>query len=485
MLIQYIRNLDGNLNVQYYIHPGKEHGLTKEAMEWISKVNPRLVIVPDAGSNNFEEHKTLKEKNIDAIILDHHSVSEESKDAVVVNNQLSPEYHNKQISGAGITYKFLQALDNFYGTSEADNYLDLVAWGIVADSMDLSSLETRYLVYKGLKNIRNPFLKELIKQNTEAKKIYPVHISFDIAPKLNAMIRIGKQEEKHCVFRSLALLGGEEKYFNKRTKKTETLPYKAARLCKNAHARQAKLRKKWTEEIKQQIEADGLDVESFLLIKLENFDKELSGLIAGNLVSQYRKPVLIFSENKEGKLSGSMRGYEGLMNNTKTFLQELNIFNFIEGHESASGFEIEPERFEELKRLIKNINLNEEIDILVDFALKSSSLREDLIKEILKYDCIWGKGIEQPKLAIKDLELHTNTIYKSASSEYTKWTANGIDYVLFNGHKEINKLIGQNKVATLDVVGSVKENNWQGRKSYQFVIEDLQVKELKNVGFIF
>src|SRR5205085_11494007 len=109
-----------------------------------------LVIVPDAGSNQFKEHKQLKERNIDVIVLDHHECNEESGDAIVVNSQLSPDYPNKQFSGVGITYKFCKALDDKLGIKHADEYLDLVAIGNVADSQDMRSLETRYFVLKGL-----------------------------------------------------------------------------------------------------------------------------------------------------------------------------------------------------------------------------------------------------------------------------------------------------------------------------------------------
>jgi single-stranded-DNA-specific exonuclease len=58
----------------------------------------------------------------------------------VVNNQLSPNYPNKNLSGAGIVYKFCQALDNYINVKFADYFLDLVAVGNASDSMDLREL---------------------------------------------------------------------------------------------------------------------------------------------------------------------------------------------------------------------------------------------------------------------------------------------------------------------------------------------------------
>jgi len=32
----------------------------------------KLVIAPDASSNDYEQHKALKEKGIDVLVIDHH-----------------------------------------------------------------------------------------------------------------------------------------------------------------------------------------------------------------------------------------------------------------------------------------------------------------------------------------------------------------------------------------------------------------------------
>ena len=69
-----------------------------------------LVLIPDAGSNDYEAHAALKKKNIDTIILDHHLVDKVSEYAIVINNQLS-DYNNKDFSGVGIVWQFCRYLD--------------------------------------------------------------------------------------------------------------------------------------------------------------------------------------------------------------------------------------------------------------------------------------------------------------------------------------------------------------------------------------
>lgn len=53
--------------------------------------------------------------------------------AIVVNNQLSPNYPNKSLCGAGMAYKFCQILDEKLDISQANEYIDLVALGEIAD----------------------------------------------------------------------------------------------------------------------------------------------------------------------------------------------------------------------------------------------------------------------------------------------------------------------------------------------------------------
>ena len=74
--------------------------------------------------------------------------------AIVVNNQLSEKVTDKAMTGVGITYKFTKLLDRYYGVNYADDYLDLVALGMIGDRADTMNLQTRYLILDGLKQIR-------------------------------------------------------------------------------------------------------------------------------------------------------------------------------------------------------------------------------------------------------------------------------------------------------------------------------------------
>ncbi len=77
LLINYLYKLFPswvNNKINWFMHEGKQHGL-KDCINYILQNKPSLVIIPDAASNDYEEHKILKENNIQTIILDHHLVN--------------------------------------------------------------------------------------------------------------------------------------------------------------------------------------------------------------------------------------------------------------------------------------------------------------------------------------------------------------------------------------------------------------------------
>ena len=195
---KYTKDINPNAEIYYYQNTDKKHGIVLDQLEPIIKNNNiEFLIIPDAGSNDVEQCKYLRENyNLDILILDHHIIEEDNPYAVVINSH-DGQYPNNTLTGVGVTYKFCKEYDKLYGYNFADNYLDLVAVGEVADMEDVRNLETRYLCLKGCNNIRNEFLKELIvKQKLydsvdKIDNITMTDIGWKIAPPLNGTIRSG------------------------------------------------------------------------------------------------------------------------------------------------------------------------------------------------------------------------------------------------------------------------------------------------------
>ena len=99
LLINYLYSLFPGFvknHIYYRIHSGKQHGIIPETVP----DNIKLVIAPDSSSNDYEEHRILREKGIDVLVIDHHEADSISENAVIINNQLC-DYPTKSLSGVG------------------------------------------------------------------------------------------------------------------------------------------------------------------------------------------------------------------------------------------------------------------------------------------------------------------------------------------------------------------------------------------------
>ena len=180
------------------------------------------------------------------LVIDHHEADKISEYACVINNQLC-NYPTKSLSGVGMVYKFCSYIDSLLGCQHADQFLDLVALGLVADMMDLRDFETRHLVTRGLEQIRNPYFNGMVNKNQFSLRdgITPIGVAFYIAPYVNATIRVGTQDEKLMLFESMLDYRGYELVpSTKRGCKgqTETRVEQACRNCTNIKNKQTKAR---------------------------------------------------------------------------------------------------------------------------------------------------------------------------------------------------------------------------------------------------
>ena len=119
-------------HITYRLQDGKEHGIIPSTIP----SNVKIVVAPDSSSNSVEECRELAARGIDILILDHHEADTPAEAACIINNQLC-DYGNKSLAGVGVVYKFCSYLDKLMNTSYADDFLDLVALGCVADMVSL------------------------------------------------------------------------------------------------------------------------------------------------------------------------------------------------------------------------------------------------------------------------------------------------------------------------------------------------------------
>ena len=488
-------------NVYYRIHTGKQHGILLETIP----DDVKLVIAPDSSSNDYEIHQQLKSKGVDVLVIDHHEADMISENACIINNQLC-DYPTKSLSGVGMVYKFCSYIDELLNVDYADQFLDLVALGMVADMMDLRDYETRHLITRGLENIRNPYFKGMIDKQSYSLKdgITPIGVAFYIAPYVNATIRMGTQEEKLMLFESMLDYRGYELIpSTKRGCKgqQETRVEQACRNCTNIKNRQTKARDAALENIERIIKGKNLLENKILAIKLDTFaaDKNLTGLIANQLMAKYQRPVLLLNKvvektpvyDNQGKLvttleaiswEGSGRGYDkSKFDNLREFLKESELVMYAEGHANALGVGITDDNFKTFMEYS-----NQELAgfdftpcYKVDFIFSGSDFRGKDIVEIAELKSLWGQGVDEPFVAIEHINVYAGnvTLMSPDKSPTLKITLpNGTSLIKFKSSKEeYEKFNSEVGCITINVVGKCERNIWNGTVTPQIIIEDYEI----------
>ncbi len=478
ILINYIKHLFPKSNIAWRVHEDKNHGVVLKDVPNDTK----LVIIPDAGSNQYKEHQKLKEKGMDVIVLDHHLCERESEYAIVVNNQLSPEYPNKNFSGCGIVYKFCKALDHKLGVQHADYFLDLVAVGNIADSMDLRELETRYYVLKGLKQINNPLLKELFKKQEFSTKgiVNIITVGFYIAPLVNATIRVGNTTERVDMMK--AFLESKEHIYNTKKAESEPIATAMARIMSNVRARQNRLRDKGLALIEERIQEKELDKNKILIVNVTDIlEKSLSGLVANQLTNRYKRPCLLIRQHNGDVFGGSGRGYDKHeIKDFRQFLINTDKFIFCEGHPGAFGLNIHKDNLVEvndiLNKQLEHIELEDVYE--VDFAIPANQLNENIIKQITQMRDVWGNTVGEPLLVINDVSVNTSDIDNGQKKNVLKFTYKGIDFIKFKASEDEYEAMMKGENVTLDLVVKCSVNEYNGVVKQQLVIEDYNVVKL-------
>ena len=489
-------------NIDYFIHEGKEHGLSDcidKALEY------NMVICPDSSSNDYEYHKKLKKQNIDILILDHHEAEKVSEDAIVINNQLS-EYPNKDFSGVGIVWQFCRFIDNILNINNADEYLDLVALGNCGDMMSLKSIETKHLMNKGFKKLQNPFFYYMADKNSYSlgSTLTPMGVAFYVVPFINAMQRSGTLEEKELLFKSMLKF----KAFDivpstKRGHKigdTEKIVEQAVRTVTNVKNRQTRAQDAGIDLLEKLIEENNLLEHKVLMFLLEPgmLDSNIAGLCANKFMAKYQRPcciltrvdvlnpnVLLMSNPPQPSYDtyyrGSARGYEksGILN-FKDICSETGLVEYAEGHQNAFGISIKKEYINSFleKMDIAFKNMSSEPIYLVDYIYKGVDVNPDNILDIASLNDIWGQGMDEALIVIENLKVCKSmvTLMSPDKKPTLKITLpNKISIIKFNSNQEEYEKLQSDGYVELNIIGKCNINSWMGNITPQVLVEDFEI----------
>lgn len=482
-------------NISYRLHEGKQHGIILDTIP----LNIKLLIVPDAGSNDIEQQRILSEQGIDVLVLDHHEVEEKSPYACIINNQ-SCDYPTKSLSGVGIVYKFCQYLDTLLNVNYSSKILDLVAIGIISDVMDLRDYETRELITLGFNDIENPFISAFVEKQSYSLKgeLTPEGVSFYIAPYINATVRMGSQNEKQLLFESMLNFKAYDKIpSTKRGSKgqLETRVEQACRNCTNIKSRQTKARDTSLEIIRSIIEENDLADNPILIIQLESpVEENLTGLIANQLVGEYQKPVLLLNrhidiDESTGEVlkmcwrgSGRNNSFSKL-DNLRELIANSGLVELAQGHASAFGISVLDENIEQLKIYLYSTlsAFDTSACYYVDFIWSGNNAEQskNTILDIGNLKSIWGQGLTKPQVAIENIKVTANnlTLMSQDKNPTLKIKLPGdLSLIKFRSSKEeYDSLYSETGCVIINIVGTCEQNVWNGNISPQIIIEDYEI----------
>ena len=491
ILLNYLHNIVPSIvenNFTYNFHPGKQHGIDLNLVP--SDVT--LVIAPDSSSNDFEIHEELSKQGIDVLVIDHHQAEKVSEYACVINNQLC-NYPTKSLSGAGMVYKVCQYMDKLFNVNYANNYLDLTSLALCADMMDVRDFETAYLIQSGLKNIRNPFMNEMVEKNRYqlGTSLTPIGIAFYVAPYINAITRVGQEEEKRTLFEAMLEWKAYESIpSTKRGCKGqfEQRVVQAVRNCTNVKSRQTRTRDQSLEAIENLIEERNLLSKKILIIKLDKFsvDKGLTGLIANELMSKYKRPVFMLNkcEHEDGTITweGSARGYEkSKLNDLRGFVRDSGYAIYAEGHPNAHGIGFTPENLDEFitysEIALKDMDFTPSYK--VDFIYSAQNLNPNDILAIGGMKPLWGQSVEEALVVIENIKVTANNIQlmsrdKSPTLKIT--LPNGVACIKFkSSEEEFQQLFSESGCVVINIVGKCELNDFRGLVTPQIIIENYDI----------
>ena len=443
------------------------YGVSYVGIDFAKDNDFSLIIALDCGIKAIEKVAYAKEKNIDFIICDHHKPGKEIPNAIAVLNpkQEDCNYPFDELCGCGVGFKLIQALGVSRNQTIKDfvPYLDLVATAIAADIVPMNG-ENRILAYFGLQVINNSprnGIKAIINQ-VKKEQLTITDVVFIIAPRINAAGRI-----KHGNY-AVELL--TELNFK------EAVEFAAA--IEKFNSDRKELDKKITQEALLQIE-NSKEQERFTTVVFDkNWHKGVIGIVASRLIETYYRPTLVFTQSGN-KLAASARSVKGF--DVYNALEQCD--EFIEqfgGHKYAAGLTLLPENYENFKNKFEKI-VSKTIDknlltpeILIATEVDFSEINKKFfniiqqmapfgpqnMKPVFKTPCVRDNGFGK-QVGTDKSHLKLNVFQGD-----NKQTFNAIGFGLGKKLPEVKN--------EFDIIYTLDENNWNGRKSIQLIIKDLQ-----------
>ncbi len=480
LLVQTLQTLGAD--VSYYIPiRGKEsHGVHIESLQPILDNGVKLIVTCDTGITAHEAVDYCNSRGVDVVVTDHHDLGETLPNAKAIVNPklLSKDHPLANLAGVGVAYKLAEALlgqrSKVEGQASADDLLDLVALGLIADVALLKG-ETRSLAQKGIQALRETgrlglkVIAEL--SGTHLETLTEETIGFTFAPRLNALGRLGDANPavELLLTRNPArarVLAAQIEGLNAQRRLLTSQVYEAA---------EAQLR-----------ETPSLLDEPAIVLSHPNWPGGVVGIVANKLVERHHKPAILLTESEDGILRGSARSIEGL-HITEAIAAQKELLLGFGGHPMAAGMSFHKDNLTAFRRgLGKAIEkqlgdiVREEPSLQIDAWLGLEELNLALA-ESLELLAPFGAG--NPKLT-----LASRQVTLKAVSEIGK-TREHLRLNIEDGDGNAQGILwwggaGGELPETgvpFDIAYSLRASSFRGQKQVTLQFEDFRIVEEKAV----
>ena len=451
IITRYLRKFGGE--VTPFINGGKKHGLVRSEKYYSKLKDFQLLIIVDSLNDSVDEYRELSDQGVKIVVFDHHNVNPEipyDKYITLVTSQTT--YPNKDLCGAGVTWKFCKYFDYLQETDFADDLVDLAACGELADVMSMMVMENRYIVAKGLRNLQNLAMKKIV----GSYEFNSTAVLFSVAPLVNATNRLNHNEDIMHAF-----LSDDNK---------EVLKYmRSVKKCKKD---QDEMVDSLMFEAEKQCDKQVEEGRHALIVVLDT--KGLSGLLAMKITSKYGRPAFVIWNSDEKKFAGSLRTGENI--DLSKLVNDSGLAKAI-GHNQAAGFTIPVENLDKfidyMETQLKDMVIDDSVvaDVLINPEDLTFKL-EDLVHEL---DYISGKDFKAIKFLVKNIKGYTVSTMKDG--KHLKISTNGLDVIKWNSTYDIAKFEDAELFDTpITAFGTVSMGGFKDVK-LQLIADDIEIEE--------
>ena len=486
--ILYMYLKDRGADVDYYI-PTREsegYGLNIGAFHTIKENGTRLIVTVDTGITAIEEIAYAKKIGIDIIVTDHHQCRPELPVCEAVVNPRRPDcnYPFKELSGVGVVFKLLCALEmdilnfgeyNIFTVKDmCKRYIDLVTIGTIADVMPLYD-ENRIIVYMGLRllaSTTNIGVRALLHAVgiDDFKKITSSTIGYTLAPRINAAGRIGNAARSVQLFLT-------------------TSPHNAAviaeELCVTNRERQQTENLIFEEALKQIEQERDIEKESVIVLASDHWHQGVIGIVASKITELFGKPSILISFDAQGSSErdlgkGSARSIKGL-NIVEALVHCSHLLVKYGGHELAAGLSVERKNLNAFREALNEYAypyLSSPDSIVKTYAeaeISEHDVTMETIEDIAKLEPYGAKNPE-PIFVLRNVTI--DEIAPLSMGKHTrlflKKEKTGISAVCF-GHNLLEE--GFTVGTCADILCSMNINEFRGNKTVQLIVRDIDFGE--------